>query len=109
MRYVREMTETVYNVLKQVETNTYPLVATEGTSLPFVVFERTGMYDQPTKDGGDTEFSFDVRIVTATYFDGLTLADNIRNELRHNLQARLTGASEEYTADGYLQTLNFSF
>lgn len=109
---IRDITQEIYNILKnEVDGNrVFPLVATEGANLPFIVFERSTLYEQPTKDGGEMEIGFTVRIVTATYFDGLTLVDHIRYAMRHSeLKPRLTGATEEYTTDGYVQTLSFTF
>ena len=111
---IREITQDVYRALTQCERNVFPLVAPEGTGLPFVVFERSNMYETPTKDGGELEIGFTVRIVTATYFDGLTIVDHIRTEFRHfqshyGYKPRLTGATEEYTTDGYVQSLTFTF
>ena len=109
---IRDITQDVYNILKgEVEhENVFPLVAPEGTGLPFVVFERSNMYETPTKDGGELEIGFTIRIVTATYFEGLRLVDHIRYAMRHSeLKPRLTGATEEYTTDGYVQTLSFTF
>lgn len=105
------LTERFYDVLRQVTKNVFPLVATEGCNLPFIVFERSNASETNTKDGASgLDVSFTVKIVTATYFEGLELVDAVRYALhRMDEQPYLTGASEEYTTDGYLQTLNFSF
>lgn len=108
---ITRLTERFYDVLKQVTKNVFPLVATEGCNLPFIVFERSNMSETNTKDGASgLDVSFTVRIVSATYFEGLQIADELRYALhRMDEQPYLTSASEEYTTDGYLQTLNFSF
>lgn len=117
MLQITALTTEIYNTLKKivgVKQRVFPLVATEGASLPFIVFERSNLYENPTKDGGDTGVDFTIKIVTATYFDGLNIADYVRDAMRHfesiyHIKPRLTGATEEYTTDGYLQTLSFSF
>lgn len=104
------LTEYFYNTLREVTKNVFPLVATEGTSLPFIVFERSNMSETGTKDGAsELDVSFTVKIVSATYFEGVKLVDDVRYYL-HKMENHpyLTGASEEYTTDGYVQTLNFS-
>lgn len=107
---IAELTKQLYTYLRQAYDNVFPIVATEGASLPFIVFERSNAYDTGTKDGNQLEVAFNVRVVTATYFDGLTLVDKIRRRLRMcELKPTLTGASEEYTTDGYVQTLSFTF
>lgn len=105
------ITEAIYTAIKTnvtaLNNRVFPLVATEGTNLPFAVFERTG-YNRNTKDGGILEVTFEVRIVSNTYFEGLQIADTVIDTLeRTPYKATLTGSSEEYTNDGYLQTLTF--
>lgn len=90
--------------------NVYPLVATEGTKYPFIIYQRSNGYDTGTKDGNLTYINYEVRIVTSTYADGLLLADKLRYAIRHNEpKGTLTGSSEDYTEDGYIQTLYFMF
>ena len=108
---ITKLTERVYDVLREVTKCVFPLVATEGCNLPFIVFERSNASETNTKDGASgLDVSFTVKIVSATYFEGLQIADDVRYNLhKMDEQPYLTGASEEYTTDGYLQTLNFSF
>lgn len=106
---IAEVTKQIYSLLSEVHNNVFPIVATEGANLPFIVFERSNAYDTGTKDGNQLELSFNIRIVTATYFEGLTLVDDIRRKLRKSeLKPTLTSASEEYTNDGYVQTISIS-
>ena len=106
---IAEVTKQIYSTLTEVHNNVFPIVATEGANLPFIVFDRSNAYDTGTKDGNQLELSYNIRIVTATYFEGLTLVDNIRRALRHSaLKPTLTSASEEYTNDGFVQTISIS-
>lgn len=111
---VRTITQGIYNVLKGVTDNVFPLVATEGTNTPFIVFERSNFNERNTKDGdSDLDVTFSIKVVTATYFEGLTLVDDIREDFHHltthyNMTPVLVSSGEEYTTDGYVQTLNFS-
>ena len=106
---ILEVTKQIYSLLSDVHKNVFPIVATEGANLPFIVFERSNAYDVGTKDGNQLKLSFNIRVVTATYFDGLTLVDKIRSALRHSaLKPTLTSATEEYTNDGYVQTISIS-
>ena len=106
---IAELTKQIYSTLTEVLNNVFPIVATEGANLPFIVFDRSNAYDVGTKDGNQLELSFNIRIVTATYFEGLTLVDDIRRKLRKSeLKPTLTSATEEYTNDGYVQTISIS-
>lgn len=106
---IAEVTKDIYTILAGVHRDVFPIVATEGANLPFIVFERSNAYDVGTKDGNQLEISYNIRIVTATYFDGLKMLDKIRGELRKSeLKPTLTSASEEYTTDGYVQTISIS-
>jgi len=106
---IAEVTKQIYSTLSEVHNNVFPIVATEGANLPFIVFDRSNAYDTGTKDGNQLELSFNIRIVTSTYFEGLTLVDDIRRKLRKSeLKPTLTGASEEYTNDGFVQTISIS-
>lgn len=106
---IAEVTEQLYSTLTDVYKNVFPIVATEGANLPFIVFERSNAFDVGTKDGNQLELSFNIRVVTATYFDGLKLLDKIRYRLRRSeLKPTLTSATEEYTNDGYVQTISIS-
>ena len=106
---IAEVTKEIYTMLADIHKNVFPIVATEGTSLPFIVFDRSNAYDTGTKDGNQLELSYNIRIVTATYFDGLKLLDDIRRALRYSaLKPTLTSASEEYTNDGFVQTISIS-
>ena len=83
------ITEAVYTAIKNnvtaLDNRVFPLVATEGTSLPFAVFERTD-------------------------FQGLQIADSIIEAMEHTAyRPTLTASNEEYTNDGFLQILTFSF
>ncbi len=107
------ITEAVYTAIKNnvtaLDNRVFPLVATEGTSLPFAVFERTG-YNRNSKDGGILAATFDIRIVSSTYFQGLQIADSIIEAMEHTAyRPTLTASNEEYTNDGFLQILTFSF
>ena len=106
---IAEVTKQLYRTLTEVHNNVFPIVATEGASLPFIVFERSNAYDTGSKDGNQLEISYTIRIVTSTYFEGLTLVDDIRRRLRKSeLKPTLTSATEEFTNDGYVQTISIS-
>lgn len=119
MIWLTQVTTDVYETLKQIEAvgdRVFPIVAKEGTSYPFIVFERSGIDVTSTKDGfADLRVTFNARIVSSTYFEGLRILDTAIEKLERmqssygiTYHVTLQGASEESTDDGFIQTLTFS-
>jgi len=116
---IADITTDICDTLKQIEEvgdRVFPIVANEGTKFPFIVFERSGIDVTATKDGfADIKATFNARIVSATYFDGLQILDTAIEQLetmqsKHGItyHVALQGANEESTDDGYVQTIIFS-
>lgn len=116
---IADITEDITTTLKSVSevgNRVFPIVATEGTAYPFIVYERTGTSVRGTKDGyADLAVTFNVRIVSATYFEGLQILDKVvakleRPESLHGIgyNIRLDGSNEEYTDNCFVQTLTFT-
>lgn len=116
---IADITADICDTLKQIEAvggRVFPIVANEGTTYPFIVFERSGVGVTATKDGfADIQATFNARIVSATYFEGLQILDTAierleRMQSKHGITYRVTlqGASEESTDDGFVQTITFS-
>lgn len=116
---IEHITSDIYGALNQVEAvggRVFPIVANEGTSFPFIVFDRSNIAITSTKDGyADIQAMFNARIVSATYFEGLQILDNVIEQLErmqssHGLtyHATLQGAYEERTEDGFIQTITFT-
>ena len=100
----------IYDCLKEILTNVFPIVAEEGTQQPFIVYNRDNLNLQKCIDGtyqGDV--SFTVNIVTNKYQEGLQIASQVIDKIfRKFNNTRLTGFSEQYSDNGYVQTLNFN-
>lgn len=116
---IADITADICDTLKQIEAvgeRVFPIVANEGTKYPFIVFERSGVDITATKDGfADIRATFNARIVSSTYFDGLQILDTAIEQLERMQSKRgityrvtLQGASEESTDDGFVQTITFS-
>lgn len=111
---IKQVTEDLVTVLKSVNQRTFPMLAKEGTSLPFITYERISISPDNTKDGAQNmHTSFQVNIVSKEYIQGVELLDNIiyqvtRMNSKYDLLHRVTiaGASEEAFDDGYAQTLS---
>lgn len=96
----------------------YPLVADEGTTYPFVVYRRSGLYPSTTKD----RYSFrematiEVIVAAANYPDSITLAEQVKGKLEHTRgkfnditigDILLINADEDYIEDAFVQKLTF--
>lgn len=106
------------NLYSYVGNRVFPIVADEGTSYPFLTYKRTGITSYSCKCGiYEDTVNFSVNILTQDYLSGLEIGNLVRKAIEKNLictiegctynDIMLVGASEQYSADGYVQTLNF--
>ena len=114
MTILTDIATRIYNTIKSVQglnDKVFPLVATTGTSYPFVTFERSRYSTEHTKDGYvDGEISYNINVVSGNYFGGLEIADAVLSAvLRMPEKPDLTSATESYSDDCHVQTLTFSF
>lgn len=99
--------------LKEMCTSIYPLIAEEDVKFPFILFTRDTMTPIDTKGyiAGDT-VDFSIAIVNDRYALTCDIAERVREllENRHDgcfSRCSLTGCSEGYQDDAYVQRLNF--
>lgn len=96
----------------------YPLVADEGTTYPFVIYRRSGLYPSTTKD----RYSFrematvELIVAAATYPDSISLAEKVKGTLEHTRgkfndivigDITMINADEDYLEDAFIQKLTF--
>lgn len=101
--------------LKDITTNIYPLVAENGTNFPYVIYERTGMGYTSCKDGiYQQNADITIKVVTATYHNGVEMASDITDHLTKNtftwddqtrITVELTGGNESWNEEAYIQTI----
>ena len=117
-----EIGKKVYQILKIndelvniVGDKIYPLVAESDTSYPFVVFKRTGITPEYTKDWLTME-SVSVEIVCASdkYFQSVDMANLIREEMDglrggEILETKVDYITEDFIDDAYIQRIGFNF
>lgn len=117
-----EIGKKVYQILKIndelvniVGDKIYPLVAESDTSYPFVVFKRTGITPEYTKDWLTME-SVSVEIVCASdkYFQSVDMANIIREEMDglrggEILETKVDYITEDFIDDVYIQRIGFNF
>lgn len=96
----------------------FPIVAEEGTNYPFLTYNRTSISSNRTKCGiYEDTVNFSVNILTTDYLGGLDIGNLVRVAIEKNLictieglqyrDIQLVGATEQFTNEGYVQTLNF--
>lgn len=96
----------------------FPIVAEEGTQYPFLTYNRTSISSNRTKCGiYEDTVNFSVNILTTDYLSGLDIGNLVRKSIEKHLNPslrdleyrdiQLVGATEQFTNEGYVQTLNF--
>jgi hypothetical protein len=95
----------------------YPLIAENGTTYPFIIYQRDSLDSMFCKDGVyEDEVNVSVRVVTDTYNEGIDLAQSVREAMTFNnytiedggtYTSLMVQADEEFNNDAYIQTLIF--
>lgn len=102
-----------------VSTKVFPIVAEEGTTYPFIVYKRDSVSSLSCKCGVYEDLvSFTISVLSSEYLQGLEIADLVRNIIQKKLNSsienhtyrniQLVGCNEDFTNEGWVQTLNFS-
>ena len=95
----------------------YPLIAENGTTYPFIIYQRDSLDSTFCKDGVyEDEVNVSVRVVTDSYNAGIDLAQSVREAMTFNnytiedggtYTSLMVQADEEFSNDAYIQTLIF--
>lgn len=107
------------NVSALVGNKIFPVVCKEGTTYPFVVYQRIGITPYITKDGVAGEMcNVSVIIAAASYSESVIIAEAVRGALEGNTISfngglNVTGidlgtADEDFIDDVFVQNLNFN-
>lgn len=100
-------------------TRVFPIIAESETAFPFITYTRQNVWVQnQSKDGwfGD-EVQFNIQVCDSEYMRSCTIADLIRNSFENKVisndeltikNIRMTGISEMWNEETYIQSLNFS-
>lgn len=97
----------------------YPLVADNDAEYPFIVYKRTNLVSDSTKDGlTEDDITVEIVVVSDSYSVGLDIATNVRNLLEREPvifddlsinDTTLIFATEEYSNNSYVQRMQFNF
>lgn len=93
---------------------TYPIVAEESTTYPFIIYRRSSLTPASNKDYRSESVYMDIFVVTERYATGIDIAELVRDALERgdyrgtNVEdITLVNASEEYLDDAFIQNLTF--
>lgn len=101
-----------------IENRVFPIVAEEGTKYPFITYNRTSINSNRTKCGVyEDTVNFSVNILTTDYTSGLEIGNLVIDAIFKKLVStipncdyrdiQLVGGNEQFTNEGFVQTLNF--
>lgn len=90
----------------------FPIVANNGTDLPFLIYRRYSYTPQSDKDYTNERAEIEVRIVANKYEDSVKIADAVGDALDNYKdneveQIRLITSDEDFLDEAFVQTLNF--
>jgi nitrogen regulatory protein PII-like uncharacterized protein len=104
--------------LKPLNVKIYPLIADNDAKFPFIVYKRTGMTSELTKDGScQDDVVVEIKVVTDTYSDGVFIASIVRELIQRQYvrfdsyeinDVTLNFANEDFIENAYVQTMQFT-
>ena len=109
----------IYTILQtsiDIDKKIYPLIADEGTTFPFIIYKRTGLTPESTKDNTNENVSVEINIASSNYSESIDLAIKVRKALEHKKGTYsdiaiedivIDDATEDYIEDTFVQTLTF--
>lgn len=109
----------IYTILQtsiDIDKKIYPLIADEGTTFPFIIYKRTGLTPESTKDNTNENVSVEINIASSNYSESIDLAIKVRKALEHKNGTYsdiaiedivIDDATEDYIEDTFIQTLTF--
>lgn len=109
----------IYTILQtsiDIDKKIYPLIADEGTTFPFIIYKRTGLTPESTKDNTNENVSVEINIASSNYSESIDLAIKVRKALEHKKGTYsdiaiedivIDDATEDYIEDTFIETLTF--
>lgn len=109
---IKEILTNDSEVIKYINNKVFPIVANNGTDIPFVIYRRFNYEPQSNKDYKGESAEFEVRVVANKYEESVKIADAVGdalNDYKDNdvEQIRLITSNEDYLDEVFVQTLNF--
>ena len=109
---IKEILTNDSEVTNYINNKVFPIVANNGTDIPFVIYRRFKYEPQSNKDYKGESAEFEVRVVANKYEDSVKIADAVGDALNNYEdndveQIRLITSNEDYIDEVFVQTLNF--
>lgn len=111
----------IYSYLKENKSLTdivgnkiYPIIVEKDTNYPFIVYKRSNVIPDYTKDYHfKDDVIVDIICVSNHYVESVEIATLVRESLEDKkygdiVSIRLEGADEDFVDDAYIQTLTFN-
>lgn len=106
-------------LVKLVADKIYPLSTKINSSFPFVIYKRSSLSAEYTKDGREGDaVTVEIAVASDNYLNSVTIAEEVRKALENKrgryddfdvIDARLVSADEDFIEDTFIQHLVFSF
>lgn len=98
----------------------FPISSKESTSFPFVVYSRSSLTPNYTKDCHDTGDTVTVEVIAASdnYLNSIEVAESIRLSLENKrgkyesfnvVSAKVVASIEDFISDTFIQRITFEF
>lgn len=118
--HIYEQLKSSKQVTGLVKDKFYPLSTKIKTTFPFIVYSRTGLTPNETKDryGSGDNVSVEVVVADSNYTSSINIAEAARAALEHKCgeyatfsvtEATLVACDEAFIEETYIQRLTFSF
>lgn len=116
-----EVGKEIYSILSKNKSLTdivgnkiYPIIVEKDTNYPFIVYKRSNVIPDYTKDYHFKDYVIvDIICVSNHYVESVEIASLVRESLEDKRigdinSIRLEGADEDFIDDAYIQTLSFN-
>lgn len=104
---------------KMIGMKIYPIATKSEVKFPFIVYERENVVPKYDKSGAShTESTVNIYVLSESYTESLDIAELVIDSLERKeadygdfevIGAIMTGASETYTANTFVQQISFNF
>lgn len=118
--HIYERLKNSAELTKLVGDKIYPLSTRKQTTFPFIIYSRTVLTPNETKDryGSGDNVGVEVVVADSNYTSSINIAEAVRVALEHKggdytlfsvTDAKLVACTEDFIEETYIQQLTFSF
>lgn len=109
----------IYEQCKEMGIDAYPCMADKGATRPFLIYRRSGLTQSESKDANYVDrINVEIIIASKTYDESVKLIQEVKDNIERKRytydgmcieKTEVTGCSEYWSNDDYVQVLNFVF